>query len=189
MFVRLSKYLCTKANFSAADLKVVEAQCTYLKLKAGEKLLTEGTVWSYHAFMCKGLVRGYKPDLNGNVQTVLFAPENYWTGDRESLLTATPSALEIVAETDCEIILIPQEAYNALCVTLTPFAEFMSTLVQRNLEFRRSKIMDHVISDNEKVENFLTKFSTVPGRTAPENIASFLEMDVNTLLTLLQPKS
>jgi CRP-like cAMP-binding protein len=185
MFTQLSNYLCTKAVFTAADLKAVQKKCSYLTLQPGQKLLQRGTVWNYHAFICNGLARGYKQDLSGEEQTVLFAPEGYWTGDRESLLTGAPSLLEIVAETYCEIILITQDDYNNLCVTVSPFAEFMSTLVQRNLEARRAQIINHVISDEEKVKNFRLKFSTVPGRTAPENIASLLEMDVKTLKTLL----
>jgi CRP-like cAMP-binding protein len=185
MFVQLSSYLQTKADFSASDLKIVEEKCRYLSLKAGEKLLTSGTVWKDHAFVCKGMARGYQPDLMGDNQTILFAPENYWTGDRESLLTGAPSLMDIVAETDCDIILINHDDYNNLCITLAPFGEFMSVLVQRNLESRQSQIISHVFSDEEKVENFLQKYPSVMDRTEKKHVASFLSMDINTLESIL----
>lgn len=185
MFVHLSSYLQTKADFTVSDLKTVEEKCRYISLKTGEKLLTSGTVWEYHAFVCRGLLRGYQPDLMGDVQTVLFAPENYWTGDRESLLKGAPSLMDIIAETDCDVILIHHEDYTNLCIGLPAFGEFMSILVQRNLESRQSQIISHVFSDEEKVENFLKKYATVTDRTKKEHIASFLSMDINTLESIL----
>nr|WP_322625090.1 cyclic nucleotide-binding domain-containing protein [uncultured Flavobacterium sp.] len=185
MFVHLSSYLQTKADFTVSDLKTVEEKCSYISLKAGEKLLSAGSIWNNHAFVCKGLARGYQPDLMGDDQTVLFAPENYWTGDRESLLTGEPSLMNIVAETDCDIILINHEDYNNLCISLPAFSEFMSVLVQRNLESRQSQIISHVFSDEEKVENFIQKYPSVIERTEKGHIASFLSMDINTLKSIL----
>lgn len=185
MFSHLREYLKTKAVFTTADFKEVEKHCGYLSLKTGEKLLTRGTVWQYHAFVCRGLARGYKTDVFGNEKTTVFAPENYWTGDRESLLTGEPSEMDVVAETEADFIMITQDDFNTLCVNVTPFSEFMSNLVQRNLIARQNQIYMPAMSDAEKVQSFLQKYPTVPGRTHAACIASFLDMDVNTLKNLL----
>ncbi|MFY7730831.1 MAG: Crp/Fnr family transcriptional regulator [Flavobacterium sp.] len=185
MFNFLKAYLETKANFTPADFKEVEKRCTYLSLAKGEKLLERGTVWQHHAFVCRGLARGYQTDVFGNEKTTVFAPENYWTGDRESLLTGEPAEMCVVAETDADFILITQDDYNTLCVTLAPFSEFMSNLVQRNLASRQNYIFMPALSDAEKVQQFLQKYPTVPARTSTACIASFLDMDVKVLEILL----
>jgi hypothetical protein len=44
-----------------------------------------------------------------------FSPENYWTGDRESLTTGKSSDFNIIALENSEIILIKKEDFDHIC--------------------------------------------------------------------------
>lgn len=185
LFSYLSAYLNTKAVFTTADLQVIENVCTYRSLLPGEKLVVPGDLWQHNAFVCRGFAREYRVDDNGNEKTVLFAPENHWTGDRESSLTGNPATLYVEAIVPTDFILIQRDDYQQLCVSLPPFSQFMDNLIQRNIAARQQQAMGHIATDEEKVAAFITKYPSVRDRTPLHTIASFLEMDTDTLEKIL----
>lgn len=185
LFSYLSDYLKTKAVFTTTDLLVVEKVCHYQSLAPGENLVQPGDLWQHNAFVCRGLAREYYIDDQGNEKTVLFAPENHWTGDRESSLTGNPATLFVEALAPTDFILIQRDDFQKLCVLLPPFSEFMDNLIQRNISARQQKAMQHIATAEEKVAAFIAKYPTVTDRTPLQHIASFLEIRIETLEKIL----
>lgn len=186
MFANFSRYLQQKAAFTDNELAAVEAVCTYRHLKAGEKLLAEGQTWHHNAFVYNGLTRGYRTNIFGIEQTINFSPEDYWTGDREALLTGNPTTVNIEALVDTDLLLIEKTDFDRLCIDVVPFNEFMSNLIHRNLVAYQKRLEEsRGHSDEEKVLAFLQKFPTVPGRAPLETIANYLNIDAYKLKFLL----
>lgn len=176
MFNSLSSHLLERASFTVHELREIEKACTQHILKPGEMLLTNGTVCTSHTFVCQGLLRGYTYEDTGIEKTLFFAPENFWAGDRESLLSGNPSGINIVAETECAVLGINHDTYNDLCVTIPAFTEYMISLVQRNLSSRQGQIMASILTDDEKIAQFMQKYPSVPARTSAVHIASMLSV-------------
>ncbi|WP_159477615.1 Crp/Fnr family transcriptional regulator [Dyadobacter sp. 3J3] len=91
MFEIFRKYLKTKIALTNQDLALIESLCNIKKLRKNQYLLQAGDVWKYDSFVCKGLLKLYYLDAKGLVHIMQFAPENYWTGDRESMDSELPS--------------------------------------------------------------------------------------------------
>lgn len=186
MFDNFSRYLQQKATFSASDLRTVAAVCTYRHLKAGELLLAEGQTWHHNAFVYQGLTRGYRANINGEDQTINFSPEDYWTGDREALLTGKPTAVNIEALVDTDLLLIEKTDFDRLCIEVGAFSEFMTNLIQRNLLAYQKRLQEtRAHTDDEKVLEFIKKFPTVPDRAPLHTIASYLDIDPYKLKFIL----
>jgi CRP-like cAMP-binding protein len=58
----------------------------FKKLHKKQYLLQEGDTWKYHAFITKGCMRTYSIDEKGLEHIIYFGIENWWIGDKESLM-------------------------------------------------------------------------------------------------------
>jgi CRP-like cAMP-binding protein len=190
MFTNFRRYLQEKAAFSETDLTAVEAVCIYRHLKAGEKLLAEGQTWQHNAFVYQGLTRGYRANIYGEEQTINFSPEDYWTGDREALLTGKPTTVNIEALVDTDLLLIEKADFDRLCIEVAPFSEFMTNLIQRNLLAYQKRLEEtRAHTDDEKVLAFKKKFPTVTARAPLYTIATYLDIEEYKLKFILSTLS
>lgn len=87
MFDTFRKYLEDKIALTNQDFEFIESVSSFKKLRKRQYLLQEGDVCRFNAFVCSGFLRYYYVDEKGQEHIMQFAPENYWTGDRESMVT------------------------------------------------------------------------------------------------------
>lgn len=91
MFEIFAKYLQDQIHLSDAELDMIKKVCVVRRLRKNQYLLQEGDIWRFNAFITKGCLRTYSINDRLNEHILNFAIENYWIGDRESLLNGTPS--------------------------------------------------------------------------------------------------
>ena len=83
MFEIFQKYLTDKIELSDEEIQLIASVCKQKKLRKKQFLCQEGDIWHYNAFICRGLVKTFSIAENGTEHIINFAPENYWTGDRD----------------------------------------------------------------------------------------------------------
>jgi CRP-like cAMP-binding protein len=182
MFAIFRNYLKSKADFSDEDLGKIEAVCIFKKLRKRQYLLQEGDVWRYIGFVCTGFVRTYSVDSKGQEHIISFAPENYWTGDRESLASGNPSVYNIDALEDSQIILINKDNFENLCRDIPLFNEMINTILHRSFVAAQSRINAAIsLSAEEKYYHFLQKYTAIVDRIPQHMIASYLGISAETL--------
>ena len=111
-----------------------------------------------------------------------FAPENYWTGDRESMDSGLPSKYNIDAIEDSEILLLKKEDFEIIRKTIPAFNDFVNETLKKNLVFLQERI--HVglsLSAEEKYSNFISKYPSISNRVPLHMIASYLGVSAETL--------
>lgn len=182
MFEAFRKYIEEKSNVSEADLLQIEAVCQYKKLRKRQYLLQEGDVWKYNAFIVKGCVRTYTVDEKGNEHILNFAIENWWTGDRESLQTGHPSAYNIDALEDAEIILITKTNFDQLCSDIPAFNDMINAILQKSFVASQRRIHTFLsLGAEEKYQQFLERYPQLATRVPQGMIASYLGITAETL--------
>src|SRR5687768_6060979 len=82
------------------------ASLQHRALRKKEFMLQEGEHCRYDHFVIKGSLRQYEIDEEGREHIMQFAFEDWWIGDWYSMLTGTPSAYNIDALEDSEVLLI-----------------------------------------------------------------------------------
>ena len=87
MYEVFRQYINSKTTITEEEFSLIQSLGTLKKLQKKQFLLHEGMVWKYNAFVCKGCLRTYRIDDKGNEHILQFCIENWWTGDRESLIT------------------------------------------------------------------------------------------------------
>jgi CRP-like cAMP-binding protein len=182
MFDTFRKYLENKITLTDTDYKLIQSVSVIKKLRKRQYLLQEGDVWRLNAFICSGLVRSYIVDSNGHEHIMNFSPENYWTGDRESLASELPSKYNIDAIEESEILLIKKNDFEMLCKTIPVFNDLINSILQKSFVVSQERIHVNIAySAEEKYNNFLAKFSSIANRIPQRMIASYLGVSAETL--------
>jgi len=182
MFEKLHQYITEKATLTDEEFAYIDAVCVTRKLRKKQYLLQEGDVWQFNAFVSKGLVRTYRIDGKGDEHILQFCPENYWTGDRESLLSGEPSRCNIDAIEDSEIILIRKQDFENLCSKIEPFNRMVNIVLQKSFNTSQNRIHAAIsFTAEEKYLNFITIYPDLANRIPQSMIASYLGISPETL--------
>jgi len=176
------EYILQKISLSDDDWSVIAAACTIRKLRKHQYLLQEGEYWKYHAFVAEGCLRRYTIDNNGIEHIIQFTPENWWTGDRKSLMENTPSVYNIDAIEPSAVILIRDEDFQQLCARLPIFNNLVNHILQRSLNASQERIQVAIsMTAEEKYLNFITAFPQLNNRIPRHMLASFLGITPESL--------
>lgn len=182
MFAIFKKYISEKAELSEEEWAFIEPLCVIKKMRKQQYLLQEGNVWQYHAFVCEGLLRRYSVDNKGIEHILQFCTENWWAGDRVSLMNGTPSRYNIDAVENSVVLLIQKESFELICEKIPAFNQLINTILQRSLNAAQERI--HVaisLSAEEKYLDFLNTFPNLANRVPRYMLASFLGITPETL--------
>lgn len=176
------KYLEEKGKYTPEELETVVAAAVIKKVRKRQYLSQEGDVAKNHAFVTKGCLRTYTVDDKGIEHILNFAIENWWIGDRESILTGQPSMYNIDAIEDSEVALISREKFDQLCTEVPAFNNMINAILQKSFLVAQTRIHTFIsMSAEEKYLAFLEKFPHLTLRVPQSMIASYLGITAETL--------
>lgn len=182
MFDVFRKYLEDKITLTNEDYELIESVSLFKKLRKRQYLLQAGDVCRFHAFVCKGFLRNYYVDEKGQEHIMQFAPENYWTGDGESMNSGLPSKYDIEAIEESEILLLKKEDFEMIRKTIPAFNDFVNESLRKNAVVLQERIHDNIsLSAEEKYRNFISKHPSTSNRVPLHMIASYLGISAETL--------
>jgi CRP-like cAMP-binding protein len=182
MFEIFKEYISQKTTLTEAEYAKIEAVCIYKKLRKRQYLLQEGDVWKYNAFITKGLVRFYSVDESGRENIVSFAKENWWTGDRASLLTGEPSKNNIDAIEDTELVLITKTNFDRLCLEIPALNDMVNAIINKSFITSQNRIHSAIsFTAEKKYLDFVQKYPDLSLRVPQAMIASYLGITPETL--------
>src|SRR5437764_14473098 len=103
----LIKYINSFAitPLTSDEMEVVKNTFVYKKIRKRQYFLQEGEVCKYSGFIVKGAMRQYSVDDKGIEHIVRLFIENWWVADRESYIMLTPSAYNIDAWEETNLLL------------------------------------------------------------------------------------
>ena len=187
MFDVFAKYLLSKGDFTANDLQHIQAATLLRPLRKRQYLLQAGDVATYHGFVAQGCLRTYSVDARGIEHIIYFAPENWWTGDQESLASGEPSRYHIDAIEDSTVFLIKKDDFGRLRQELPVFDSLISAIFFRGFMASQTRIHAAIsYSAEEKYREFLQQFPGLALRIPQHMVASYLGMTTETLSRIRQ---
>lgn len=182
MFDTFRKYLEDKITLTNEDYGLIESVSSFKKLRKRQYLLQAGYVFRFHAFVCKGFLRNYYVDEKGQEHIMQFAPENHWTGDRESMETGLPSKYDIDAIEASEILLLEKGDFEMIRKTIPAFNDFVNKTLKKNALVLQERIHVNIsLSAEEKYSDFISKYPSISNRVPLHMIASYLGVSAETL--------
>ncbi|HTO35385.1 MAG TPA: Crp/Fnr family transcriptional regulator [Flavobacterium sp.] len=182
MFDTFRKYLEDKITLTNENYKLIESVSSFKKLRRRQYLLQAGNVFRFHAFVCEGFLRNFYVDEKGQEHIIHFAPENHWTGDRESMETGQPSKYDIDAIEASEILLLEKEDFEMIRKTIPAFNDFVNKTLKKNALVLQERIYVNISSSaEEKYSDFISKYPSISNRVPLHMIASYLGVSAETL--------
>ncbi|MVT12026.1 Crp/Fnr family transcriptional regulator [Chitinophaga tropicalis] len=182
MFEVFQKYLSEKTTLTDTELEMIQSVSFTKKLRKRQYLLQEGDAWKHYCFVAKGCLRIYRVDQKGVEHIMKFCIENWWAGDRESLLTGSPSQCNIDALEDSVLILFKKEDYDELRKKIPAFDDMVNTLIHRSYIASQNRIHSAIsYTTEEKYQNFIEKYPDIFSRVPLHMIASYLGVSAETL--------
>lgn len=182
MFDNLKRYLAEKEDFSDLELDLIESVAIPRHLRKHQYLLQEGDVCKHSSFVVKGLLKAYHVDDKGVEHIVQFAPEDHWTGDRESLESGNPSKLNIDAIEDSDVIMFKQEDLKMLQKEIPGFNRMTAQITIKNVLTLEGRIHANItLSTEEKYYQFLEQHPQLIQRIPQHMIASYIGVSPETL--------
>ena len=182
MFEIFRKYVEGRISLTEEQYGRLESLCIIKKLRKKQYLLQEGDTWKYHAFIAKGCMRTYSIDEKGLEHIIYFGIENWWIGDKESLMFNQPSKYNIDAVEDSEVVLFTDPNFNLACKEIPAFNDMINNILQRSFANSQSRIQAAIsYTAEEKYLNFLNKYPGFATRIPQSMIASYLGITPETL--------
>jgi CRP-like cAMP-binding protein len=182
MFAAFEEYLVSKAAFTPAEIRQIQAVSTLKSLHKRQFLLHAGEVWAYNAFVTSGCLRTYTIDAKGAEHVMNFAVENWWIGDRQSLTSGQPSTYNIDAVEESKVLLIKREEFDQLRHEIPALNELVNSVLHNSFLSSQNRIHASIsYSAEEKYRDFLQKYPAFALRIPQHMVASYLGMTTETL--------
>ena len=181
-FEPLRHYLADRAAFTDDEFAFMRTLFIPKTLHPGEFLQRAGQVATHAAFVAIGCLRSYVIDDKGKEHVVMFAPENWWYADIDSLGSGTPSQYFVDAIEESELLLIDPPSHQRIVNTAPSYAASQRTGLQRHAAAKDRRIVSALSTAAE--ERHLTFMKTYPGiaqRVPQWMIASYLGLTPETL--------
>ena len=162
-------------SLDAAEIDFFKSLLKPKELKRKEFLVHEGEVCKYECFVVKGCLRTYNIDKNGFEHIVMFAIEDWWTGDLYSFLTQTPAAFSIDALEDSVLLQISKDNSEKLYKVVPKFERFFRIILQNAFIASQQRIMQgQSLCAEERYEQFKKKYPNLEQRIPQKQIAAYL---------------
>lgn len=185
MFELLHDKLIEKISITPAEFDICRSAFTPKRLRKKHFLLQEGDVCKYTAFVEKGLLRSYTVDEKGAEHILQFALEGWWMSDMYSFFTNAPSAYNIEALEDSELLLITRQSHEMLLAEIPSLERYFRILTQNNLVATQRRLMESLSrSAEEKYMTFVQTYPDCLQRVPQHMIASYLGITRETLSRL-----
>jgi CRP-like cAMP-binding protein len=182
MFEVLKKHVAKRIELTDAEAKRMAAFFVPKRLRKKQFLLQSGDVGRYIAFVEKGCLRSYSIDEAGEEHIVQFAIEDWWIGDLYSFFQGQPSALNIDAFEECELLLLDRPSMDRMCESIPKFERFFRLLFQANYIASHRRIMQSISETAEqRYLDFLKQYPSIVRRVPQNQIASYLGVTPQSL--------
>ena len=182
MFELLQKHVQKRVELTKDEFQRATTFFVPKQIRRGQFLLQSGDVARHLSFVEKGCLRSYTIDGKGEEHLAQFAIEDWWISDLYSFLEHQPSALNIDALEDSELLILDKASQDKLCAEIPKFERFFRLLLQANYVASSRRIM-HSISATaeERYLHFLKSYPAIVQRVPQRQIASYLGITPQSL--------
>lgn len=172
---KLIAYFETRISLTEADKDLIRSSYKLKKLKKKEFLFRQGEICKYEGFVTLGSFRLFYTDDKGLEHVLYFAFENWWVGDMASFYEHEPSALNVQALQDSELLVIDEVHKDNLYAKIPALEKVFRVITQKHLTVLQKRFLVTVSANAEaRFNELLERCPTIEQMVPQHQIASYL---------------
>lgn len=181
-FLNLRKHFEETDHLTDEDFEKFVSYITPVTLQKKEFFTMQGEHCRYLAFVNSGCLRAFHTDSKGEEFTMYFAFLNWWTGDKTSFYSGTPSRFSVQALEETEIFRADKIKWEEALDKIPAFEKWYRVKTRKSYEATQQKIIDtQTESAEEKYLKLLKNNPEIVQRIQQHYIASFLGIKPQSL--------
>lgn len=148
---------------------------SFRRLLPRQYLLGQGEICRYESYVCKGFLRSFYVDPEGNEHTLHFAQEDWWISDLRSFLRQEPATRNIIALEPSEVLQIDLQQRQELLKQVPAMERFWRILNENASVAQEQRILNSIsMSAAERYHALIKTYPQIEQRLPQKHIASFL---------------
>ncbi|WP_298741414.1 Crp/Fnr family transcriptional regulator [uncultured Chitinophaga sp.] len=188
MYELILAHIARHVTLAPAEREKFCAALQHKKLRRRQYLLQEGDICRYDHFVIKGGLRQYEVDDEGRENVMQFGFEDWWISDWYSMLTNTPTAYNIEALEDTEVLQIERVKLEQLFLEIPALERYFRIIILHAFVALQRRVLFMQKSSAERYAEFLTRYAHVEQRVSQQHVASYLGITRETLSRLKSRK-
>jgi CRP/FNR family transcriptional regulator, cyclic AMP receptor protein len=189
MSAEINKYIETYLAMDEGKLAFVNSHLIRKSYPKKSFLLKNGEICKFEAFIVKGLVKTYFIDKDGVEVILTFACENWWVSDILSFQEQKPSKMFIETIEETELLILTLEKKELILKTIPELERMFRLMVQKHLASYQDRLFANIAqSAEERYDDFLIKYPSLPQRIPQQRIASYLGISAEFLSRIRKRK-
>jgi CRP-like cAMP-binding protein len=164
------------SSISERSWALLEKCIQFQNLEKNELLLRNGQIAKKIHFVCKGALRAYVTDFDGNIYNKNIFLENDFAGSTVSYLLSTPSNFTLEALENITLISIDYKKYRQLIEDNMDLKNFYIAYLEKNWIVEKEKREVSLVMQNatERYLELLSLHPTIDQRIQQLHLASHL---------------
>lgn len=182
MYERILSNLSRHIKLSPAEIEQFTSTIQVKKLRKRQYFLQPGDVMRYDCYVTEGCLRQYYVDNKGQEHTMMFAFEDWWTGDMYSFLSGQPTRYHLEALEDSTLLLIGRQPLEQLYDEIPQLNRFFRILLQNAYIGMTDRINQSLsMTAEERYHAFLHRYPHFEQRLTLKHIATYLGITPESL--------
>jgi CRP-like cAMP-binding protein len=171
----LFSYIARFVLLTPGEESLLASKVKTRKYLKGQFVTQNGDVSRYENFVLSGCLKTFYIDNDGQEHIVMFAIENWWTGDISSFITQTPSDYNIQCLENCVLAQIYHDDLEQLYLEIPKLERFFRLIIQNAYVAAQKRIVNgFTLAAKERYLVFREKYPEIEQRVPQYMIASYL---------------
>ena len=164
------------SQISAESWSLIESIIKFKELEKDELLIRNGQIAKNIHFVCKGALRAYVTDYNGNIYNKNIFLETDFAGSTVSYLLNTPSNFTLEALENTILISLDYKKYRYFIDNNVDLKNFYIAYLENNWVIEKEQREVSLVMENatERYLELLTKYPNIDQRIQQLHLASHL---------------
>ncbi|MES2726149.1 MAG: Crp/Fnr family transcriptional regulator [Bacteroidota bacterium] len=182
---QLRQYIQKTVTITEEELAIVMSYFHVLKVEKNELLVVQGQVSYRIHFVCKGCLRFFFTNEDGQEATRYIAFENHFATALCSFISGSPSAEYLQALEPSDVLYINQNDFNYLLSIMPVWEKFYRHYLEKAYVNNTNKLMTLLtLNATERYKQLLAQNPFIVNRLPNKVVASYLNISQETLSRL-----
>jgi CRP-like cAMP-binding protein len=171
----LFDYIGRYTALDAGETALIQARVKTRRYLKGQYVVQNGDTCRYESFVISGCLKTFYIGSNGEEHIIMFAIENWWTGDLGSFITQAPADYNVQCLQNSTLAQIHYDDLQQLYLQVPKLERFFRIIIQNAFVSSQKRIIaSFSLSASERYIQFRKQYPKIEQRVPQYMIASYL---------------